>query len=121
MGNEMKILTQATNVDSHENTSRQQLDRTLAILPASISKIKSESKAKKESTFEAKLKFTLKLKAKAKPKAEPKSTPISKQKQNQNLNQTLPNPNPNPSLTQVKLMNLKKIETAKSRPHKKIL
>ena len=77
---EMRMLTQVTNVDSHENTFRQQLDHTLAILPASISKIKSYSKAKKESTFEAKLKFT--LKAKAKPKGEPKSTPISKQKQN---------------------------------------
>ena len=68
------ILTRLRNIDSCENTSKQQLESKYVTLHVSNSESKSNSKAKMKSTYKAKLKSTSKSKAEAKAKL--KSEPI---------------------------------------------
>ena len=68
------ILTRLRNIDSCENTSKQQLESKYVTLHVSNSESKSNSKAKMKSTCKAKLKSTSKSKAEAKAKL--KSEPI---------------------------------------------
>ena len=51
--NEIKLLAELRNVDSHENVWRKQLESIFTIPPESISESKSDSKTKKKTVSKA--------------------------------------------------------------------
>ena len=51
--NEIKLLAELRNVDSHENVWRKQLEIIFTIPPESISESKSDSKTKKKTASKA--------------------------------------------------------------------